>query len=555
MPDNRSQVNYLCGRCTMKISKIIWSCVFLIGATVSGDAKASCIPTPVRPYNVPPLLNPDTPDKKAPVLVVSLDSGGVRGFIPQYVLAALEHYFGRHPTEMFDVFAGTSAGSIVTAFMNVKGSDGRPRFSAAKAVELSNQISKVVFKQPLWRKFRALGGIMGAKYSAKPMEDGLDAYLGNYKLSDTIRPVLITSFDYNRETLFDFTTKRAQQREDHNFLLSAAVRSSSAAPIYFKPSELSYCESTGAIRKLALADGAVGSYSPAQDAVRYARELYPDRQIILLSIGTGAPPKIKEVETRGWAAGGIPKVLMDFISGNFRAQQQRARQQIESQMCRIGSQEGCVAQEIRIEFQIPEEYSTLDDASTRNLNGLREIAKQITNLGAGGNFWNDSLRNANAEFRKAIDVLTEYYTPAVKSEVVPVRETIPSKGAWCTLEVNAFYSNNYKLLYTHAQRKLIETGFKSIDSLQRQDSNRVTITDKGGPKQYKVIEIKTPCDHPIRIRAQKNPIDFWTATVNFRNPNSFASLLVTTEGIFKKPRIRCGLMESDATCTDGITKK
>ncbi len=50
---------------------------------------------------------------KPPFRILSIDGGGTRGVIPATLLDALQQTTGQHPTELFDLFAGTSTGGII----------------------------------------------------------------------------------------------------------------------------------------------------------------------------------------------------------------------------------------------------------------------------------------------------------------------------------------------------------------------------------------------------------------------------------------------------------
>ncbi len=51
----------------------------------------------------------------AKLRILSIDGGGTRGMIPATILALLQRDTGKHPTELFDVFTGTSTGGIIVA--------------------------------------------------------------------------------------------------------------------------------------------------------------------------------------------------------------------------------------------------------------------------------------------------------------------------------------------------------------------------------------------------------------------------------------------------------
>jgi predicted acylesterase/phospholipase RssA len=54
--------------------------------------------------------------------ICAIDGGGLRGIFPLRVLEQMEHYYGRSCLEMFDMFAGTSTGSIIAGAL----ASGRP---------------------------------------------------------------------------------------------------------------------------------------------------------------------------------------------------------------------------------------------------------------------------------------------------------------------------------------------------------------------------------------------------------------------------------------------
>jgi uncharacterized protein len=54
-----------------------------------------------------------------PFRILSISGGGSRGIIPSIVLLRLEQMTGRHATELFDLFVGTSTGAMISAVLNI----------------------------------------------------------------------------------------------------------------------------------------------------------------------------------------------------------------------------------------------------------------------------------------------------------------------------------------------------------------------------------------------------------------------------------------------------
>ena len=125
--------------------------------------------------------------------ILSIDGGGIRGIIPGQVLVALENKLkerSQNPNariaDFFDLVAGTSTGGILTCIYlcpDLGGDPARPLFSAEEAVELYMERGDEIFSVSLWQKIRSAGGALDEIYDAAELEETLDDYLGELKLS------------------------------------------------------------------------------------------------------------------------------------------------------------------------------------------------------------------------------------------------------------------------------------------------------------------------------------------------------------------------------------
>src|SRR5579884_2763947 len=102
------------------------------------------------------------------VRVLCIDGGGIRGIIPAVVLAELERRTGRHPVELFDLFAGTSTGSILAMGMAAPGPDGRPRHRAEVTPDAYTEFAPHIFPRT---RLPELRGLVQGKYSAAGLEE------------------------------------------------------------------------------------------------------------------------------------------------------------------------------------------------------------------------------------------------------------------------------------------------------------------------------------------------------------------------------------------------
>lgn len=104
------------------------------------------------------------------IRILSIDGGGVRGIVPAVVLGEIQRRTGRHPSELFDVIAGTSTGSLLAMSMCIPGPDGRPRYQASLAADAYEEFAPKIFPRERWMEVR---GLVREKYSAAGLEKAL----------------------------------------------------------------------------------------------------------------------------------------------------------------------------------------------------------------------------------------------------------------------------------------------------------------------------------------------------------------------------------------------
>ena len=134
--------------------------------------------------------------------ILSIDGGGIRGIIPGQILVEFEKELKRRSgndntriADCFDLIAGTSTGGILACIYLCPDPDNpsRPRFSAQEAVNLYLENGDEIFDIGLWHKITSLGGLADEKYPSDGLEDALEDYLGELRLSQLLKPCLITA--------------------------------------------------------------------------------------------------------------------------------------------------------------------------------------------------------------------------------------------------------------------------------------------------------------------------------------------------------------------------
>jgi len=210
--------------------------------------------------------------------ILSVDGGGIRGIIPALILAEIEKRARKPISQIFDLMAGTSTGGIVVAGLCKKDDQGDPQYSANDLVELYREYGSYIFKSSFFRQ-SILSWFNCAQYPHKNIESILEEYFGDDTLQNTLSNLLITSYDIHNNYPFFFKS----WKEDKNFIkLKDALRATTAAPTYFAPKYLEVKQ-----EKRVLVDGGVFANNPAACAYANSKKLFPNEEIVLVSIGTG----------------------------------------------------------------------------------------------------------------------------------------------------------------------------------------------------------------------------------------------------------------------------
>jgi patatin-like phospholipase/acyl hydrolase len=213
--------------------------------------------------------------------ILSIDGGGIRGIIPARVLERLEVYIPGIVQE-FDLYAGNSTGAVLAAGFAY---GFNPRFLR----QMYQGFGSEVFADSIWDDLRDLKYIFGADYSADHLKDLLERVIGDTKLGDLEKKILIAAFDLKDESRDPprwkpkFFHNYPDSRGDIEERLVDVVLRSAAAPIYFPIYQ-------------GFIDGGISANNPSMCALAQAfNEGFLD--IRLLSLGTGTNPRwLEELE-------------------------------------------------------------------------------------------------------------------------------------------------------------------------------------------------------------------------------------------------------------------
>ncbi|MGB3533981.1 MAG: patatin-like phospholipase family protein [Microcoleaceae cyanobacterium] len=324
--------------------------------------------------------------------ILSIDGGGLRGLIPAQILTYVEQQLQEKTgnpdariADYFDLFAGTSAGGISSCLYLAPDpkAGNRPKYQAENVVNFFLREGHRVFYKNLLHTIKNLGGFINEKYSHYEFQQLSSDFLGDLKLSELLKPCLITAYDIeNRRTHF-FTQHDAQMHQKQNFLVRDVLRATSAAPTFFEVAQIiSFSNET-----YHLVDGGVFANNPALCAysevrnkfnrtsgIEMNREKSPTaKEMVILSLGTGDvkkgyPYKIaKDWGNISWL---IP--LFDIIMTGVA-------ETVDYQIRQIYDAVERPQQYLRINPILPlKGFLPIDDASAQNLAAIQQLGKQQT---------------------------------------------------------------------------------------------------------------------------------------------------------------------------------
>jgi patatin-like phospholipase/acyl hydrolase len=255
--------------------------------------------------------------------ILSIDGGGIKGIIPGMVLVEIEERLkirtgnpNAHIADYFDFFAGTSTGGILICLLLCPSKEDptKPRFTAKEALNLYVENGSKIFSTKGLKKILANIGWVTEKYDAKILEDILLKYFEDVKLSEIIKPCIITAYNIELRKAHFFRQKVAQTRGDsRDFYVRDVCRATSAAPTYFSVAEVN---SLAGVR-YPLLDGGIFATNPSLSAFveikKSPEELIP-KDIYILSLGTGASKKSYDSdELRDTKALFVVPALLDMM--------------------------------------------------------------------------------------------------------------------------------------------------------------------------------------------------------------------------------------------------
>jgi uncharacterized protein len=267
-------------------------------------------------------LSPDGEKREDRFRILCVDGGGIRGLISAVVIAEIEKRLqargrAQRLADCFHLFAGTSTGGLIALALT------RPEpVPGAELARFYTEDGPRIFDRSLWQKLRSGWGLLGPKYSDAALREAILARIGEERLADARRDLLVTAYDMSGREPFFFKRWKARQDPEWNWPFLDAALGTAAAPTYFPSHELA---------GRALVDGGVFAANPTVAAIAEALGRNNDPparlssdELLVVSIGTGEfSTGFRQSQVRGWgelgwiAGGGDePPILSAMLGGS-----------------------------------------------------------------------------------------------------------------------------------------------------------------------------------------------------------------------------------------------
>lgn len=337
------------------------------------------------------------------VRILSLDGGGIRGVIPATVMLYVEQEIIKRTkdpnariADYFDMIVGTSTGGILACYyLTPSPSEQGPmsKYTAEQALSIYASRGGEIFneaKKSTWGGLRQL--FNATRFSPKNIEKIFKEVFGDMQLQELVKPCIVTTYNmHTGESVFFNSRESADKKEKRRYLVRDVVRSTSAAPTYFPPAQISNLATN---EKMVNIDGGVFANNPSMCAFVEANTTsFPQldlheptaKDILLLSIGTGSLPLkfAKPTSTAGtwgvigWAKS-IPEIMMDGGLDTVNYQMEQLFSSLMNEEDRKNYKRVNIPQSMRKDAAMgnPPYNSDMSDASPENIERLKIAGKK-----------------------------------------------------------------------------------------------------------------------------------------------------------------------------------
>lgn len=235
--------------------------------------------------------------------ILSIDGGGLRGVIPVTVLKKIEEITGKRIADCFDLIAGTSTGGLITSAITLRNpaKANEPMYTLEEIMQVYINRGKEIFpeRNAIENSIHKVKDILAPKFGTEGIDRVFRDILKDYKMSDTLSNILVSSYDLTNNCPLFFKSRSARTNFAQDALLYDICRATSAGPTYL-PSYQFYYPAENEKPNRNCIDGGVFVNNPSLAALsefsKYFKYYLPDsteddidyKNVFVLSLGTGS---------------------------------------------------------------------------------------------------------------------------------------------------------------------------------------------------------------------------------------------------------------------------
>lgn len=229
------------------------------------------------------------------IVLLSIDGGGVHTIIPLMILAELEKLAGKPCSEIFNFYAGVSAGSMATAILN--GTPQTPKLSAYETSNLFAAFVEKLFSRTFTYRLKSGFGLFRPIFDGTYKDEVFAKVFDSIKITDLNSNAffLVTDVDTAEPHIFGKTFNSLEH--ENEFYLREIINASTATPVFF-PSVVVQSLSSG--KTYNFVDGGISRNDMAGLAFELIQVLYPNAKVHILSLGANIKNCVKSVDRVKW---------------------------------------------------------------------------------------------------------------------------------------------------------------------------------------------------------------------------------------------------------------
>lgn len=220
------------------------------------------------------------PARSGQVRILAVEGGALFGLADLEVLKAMEEKAGKPVYELFDFFAGSSTGAIITTLLLFPDPDTGEPMSAHEAAEAYKKLGGQMLSGPFHHKVLTGFGLFGPALTNESRIKTARQIVGDARFKDLLRPAMYPAYSQKTDSLKIF---RNWDDVEANIYLWPLVTAVTSVPSVFPAVVLRGNDQEDYL----YGDPALISNEPTDLAYLHARTHLPEvDQFVIVSLGT-----------------------------------------------------------------------------------------------------------------------------------------------------------------------------------------------------------------------------------------------------------------------------